>query len=160
MLKEYRIEHAQSSRTEEQQERCARMTRHNLLEVVLFLVISILAYSIRDFNLFMMASEPLRQLLGYPPPAYLISIALAVYFCSSTCLTLTGMAREQCPQPGWNQLFYRSAFYFFYSFSGAIAGNFLAVLLVGLGLYGLDQCHLWFYNAKGDNDEKGVLEKY
>lgn len=160
MLKEYRAEQAQSFRFEEQQERCARMSRHNLWEVVLFLVISILAYSIRDLNLFMLASEPLRQLLGYPPPAYLISIALAVYFCSSACLTLTGMAREQSPQQGWNQLFYRGAFYFFYSFSGAIAGNFLPVLLVGLGLYGLDQYHVWFYNAKGGNGEKGLVEKY
>lgn len=161
MLKEYRVEHAQErGRSQEQPERCARMSRHNLWEVVFFLVISILAYSIRDFNLFLLASEPLRQVLGYPPPAYLVSIALAVYFFSSVCLTLTAMAREQCPQQRWNQLFYRSAFYFFYSLSGAIAGSFLPVLLAGLGLYGLDQCHIWFYNAQGGNDETGVVEKY
>ena len=160
MLNEYRAEQTQPPRTEEQQERCARMSRHNLWEVVLFLVVSILAYSIRDFNLFMLASEPLRQLLGYPPPPYLISIALAVYCFSASCLTLTGMARQQRPQQRWNQLFYRSAFYFFYSFSGAVAGNFLPVLLVGISLYGLDQYHIWLYNAKEDSDEQRLAEKY
>ncbi|MBW6509192.1 MAG: hypothetical protein K0A94_06545 [Desulfuromonadales bacterium] len=122
------------------------LARHNLWELFLFLLVSICAYNVRDLNLFAMASEPLRQLLGYPPPAYMVSIALAVYFGSSIILGLKALASRSRPESTWNHLGYRSAFYFFYSFTGGIADHFLPVLLVGLLLYGLDQCHLRCYN--------------
>jgi hypothetical protein len=130
---------------------------HNLLELVLFLLISISAYSLRDFNLFEASSESVRQVLGYPPSATLINVALAVYCFSATILILTSIANDVRPTTNWNQLGYRSAFYFFYSFSGAISGNFIPVFLVGLCLYGLDQCHIWVYNCKTVQEQKELL---
>ena len=137
----------------------SKVQNHSLMSLVLFLVISICAFTFKDFNLFESASESMRQILGYPPPAYLISVALAVYCFSSAILTLTAMANDVQPTQKWNHLGYRSAFFLFYCFSGAIAANFLPVLLVGLSLYGLDQCHLWIYNAKMNSEEKGLLGK-
>lgn len=134
------------------------LSRHNLWELFLFLLVSICAYNVRDLNLFGMASEPLRQLLGYPPPAYMVSIALAAYFGSSIILGLKALASRTKPVGTWNHLGYRSAFYFFYSFSGGIADHFLPVLLVGLLLYGLDQCHLRFYNQGTIHGFDGVSE--
>ncbi|NOQ41524.1 MAG: hypothetical protein GQ563_03365, partial [Desulfuromusa sp.] len=52
-----------------------------------------------------------------------------------------------------------SVFFIFYCFSGAIAANFLPVLLVGLSLYGLDQCHIMIHHAKENREEKGLLGK-
>ncbi|GEM_PF-2663176 len=134
------------------------LARHNLWELFLFLLVSICAYNVRDLNLFAMASEPLRQLLGYPPPAYMISIALAVYFGSSVVLGLKALSFRTKPTSTWNHLGYRSAFYFFYSFTGSIAEHFLPVLLAGLLLYGLDQCHLRLYNQGTIHGFDGVSE--
>jgi hypothetical protein len=135
------------------------MTNQSLCGLVIFLLISMVAYVFQDFNLFEIASEPIRQILGYPPPAYLISVALAVYCFSSAILTLAAMANDSSPASKWNHLGYRSVFYVFYSFSGAISDNYIPVLLVGLSLYGLDQCHILIYNAKENHQGKRVLGK-
>ena len=131
----------------------------SLTSLVLFLLISIVAFVFKDFNLIESASEPMRHWLGCPPPAYLISIALAVYCFSSAILTLTAMGNDTQPTQKWNHLGYRSVFFIFYCFSGAIAANFLPVLLVGLSLYGLDQCHTLIYNGKESPQGKGLLDK-
>jgi len=132
---------------------------HSLMSLVFFLVISICAFTFKDFNLFESASEPVRQILGYPPPAYLISIALAIYCFSSAVLTLTAIANDTKPTQKWNHFGYRSAFFVFYCFTGAITANFLPVLLVGLSLYSLDQCHLWIYSAKVHPQEQELVGK-
>jgi len=132
-------------------------SRRNLWSLVVFLLVSMNAYSVKTFNLFESASEPLRQLLGCPPPAYLINVALAVYCFSAVILCMTAIANDTPPPSPWRNLGYRSAFYLFYSFSGAIAGNFIPVLLVGLSLYALDQCHIWVYNCKTVREQKELL---
>ena len=136
-----------------------RRTNQSLLGLVIFLLISMVAYTFKNFNLFEIASEPVRQILGCPPPAYLINVALAVYCFSSAILTLAAIANNSQPTQKWNHLGYRSVFFIFYCFSGVIATNFIPVLLVGLCLYGLDQCHIWIHNAKENHECKGLLGK-
>ncbi|MCD6187677.1 MAG: hypothetical protein J7K09_05875, partial [Desulfuromusa sp.] len=82
----------------------SNVQNHSLMSLSLFLLISIMAFTFKDFNLFESASESVRQILGYPPPAYLISIALAVYCFSSAILTLTAMANDAQPTQKWNHL--------------------------------------------------------
>jgi hypothetical protein len=130
-----------------------QMSSRSLWELICFLMICIVAYTGRNFNLFEMASEPVRQILGCPPPAYLINIALAIYCFSAAVLTLTAMAGQHRPTGSWNQLGYRSAFFVFYCFSGTISAHFFPVLLVGLFLYGLDQCQIWYYANQHDTRE-------
>lgn len=132
----------------------------NLWALTIFLLISIIAFYFKDFNIFEAASEPVRQLLGYPPAAYLVSIALAVYCFSAAILILTSIANEHQPTSSWKHLGYRSAFYLFYAFSGSIAAHFAPVLLVGLCLYGLDQCHIWAYNSKAVQEQKELLGRF
>ena len=151
----YKVETAQNTKSTTEN----NVQNHSLMGLVLFLLISICAFAFKDFNLFESASESMRQILGYPPPACLISVALAVYCFSSAILTLTAMANDAQPTQKWNHLGYRSAFFIFYCFSGAIAANFLPVLLVGIILYSLDQGHIWLYNAKVSHEEKGLLGK-
>jgi len=155
MMSYYKADTVQNTKSNTE----SNVQNHSLMSLVLFLLISIMAFTFKDFNLFESASESVRQILGYPPPAYLISIALAVYCFSSAILTLTAMANDAQPTQKWNHLGYRTAFFAFYCFSGAIAANFLPVLLVGLSLYGLDQCHIWLHNAKENHEGKGLLGK-
>lgn len=136
------------------------MTSQSLLGLIIFLLISMVAYTFKSFNLFEIASEPVRQILGCPPPAYLISIALAVYCFSSTILTLAAIANDTQPTQKWSHLGYRSVFFVFYCFSGAIAANFAPVVLVGLFLYALDQGHILIHNAKENHEGKGLLGKF
>jgi hypothetical protein len=150
MIGLFRIERKiaqQPQRLEDQRARCYHLSRHNLWELMLFLLVSICAFNVRDCNLFFSASEPLRQLLGYPPPAYLVSIALVAYFSSAVVLNLSALLQRSRPEQTWNHLGYRSAFYFFYSFTGTVAEHFLPVFLIGLTLYALDQCHLRLYTT-------------
>ena len=151
----YNAETAQNTKSNTE----SNVQNHSLMSLVVFLLISICAFTFKDFNLFAAASESVRQILGYPPPAYLISVALAVYAFSSAILTLTAMANDAKPTQKWNHLGYRSAFFIFYCFSGAIAANFLPVLVVGLALYALDQFHIGIYNARINHEEKGLLGK-
>jgi len=155
MMSYYKADTVQNTKSNTE----SNVQNHSLMSLVLFLLISIMAFTFKDFNLFESASESVRQILGYPPPAYLISIALAVYCFSSAILTLTAMANDAQPTQKWNHLGYRTAFFAFYCFSGAIAANFLPILLVGLSLYGLDQCHIWLHNAKENHEGKGLLGK-
>lgn len=136
------------------------MANQSLAGLVIFLLISILAYTFKDFNLFEVSSESVRQILGCPPPAYLISVALAVYCFSAATLTLTAIANGTQPTHKWSHLGYRSVFFVFYCFSGAISANFIPVLVVGLSLYALDQCHILIYNAKENHEGKGLLGKF
>ena len=132
-------------------------SRKNLWGLIIFLLISIDAYSFRHINLFEISSEPIRQLLGTPPPAFLISLALAVYCFSAVLMSLTSIAKGIRPSPSWKHLFYRTIFYLFYSFCGALAAHHLPVLLIGLFLYGLEQVHVWVYNAKAVEQHKELL---
>lgn len=135
-------------------------THNNLCSLAVFLMFSIIAFQFKDFNLFTAVSEPVRELLGYPPAAYLVSISLAVYCFSAAILTLSSIANEQVPASSWKQLGYRSAFFLFYGFSGSIAAHFIPVVLVGLCLYGLDQCHIWVYNNKAVQEQKELLGRF
>lgn len=120
----------------------------NLISFIIFLVICIISFSIKDFNLFESASETMKIILGTPPPAFLVSISLAVYAFSSGFLTLVDISNNKKPEFKLTHLGYRSIFFMFYCFSGAIAVNFIPVLIVGVCLYGLDQTHITLYNSK------------
>lgn len=135
------------------------LSRPGLWGLLLFLLISCGAFYFRDVNLFAMASEPLRQVLGYPPPAFLVSIALAVYTFSAMVLTLTAISEQARPVRQWNHLGYRVAFYLFYAFSGSIGTHFLAVLLIGVALYALDLCHVWVYAVRCDRTPESLSER-
>ena len=132
-------------------------SRRSLWEVLLFILISIGAYQLRTFDLLASVSEPVRELLGYPPPAYLVSIALAVYCFSALTIALTQIANHAEPTPHWSHLGYRSMFYLFYGVSGSLANNFMAVFFIGFFLYAIEQAHVWIYAHHLDHQEEELL---
>jgi hypothetical protein len=97
---------------------------------------------LKDVAIFNEMHEGIKVFLGNPPPAALINIALAVYLFSCTVITLGNIANNKEPESKMNHLMYRTAFFFFYSFS-AIGINFIPVLLIGLFLYILDYIHIF-----------------
>jgi hypothetical protein len=133
------------------------LSRRSLWELLLFVLISIGALSLQEFNLQESVSEPVRRLLGYPPPAYLVSIALAVYCFAALINLLTQLASDAEPLLRWSQLGYRSVFYLFYLFSGSLASHFMAVFFIGLFLYGFEQLHIWVYSSRVAHQNKELL---
>lgn len=115
------------------------VSRRSLWSLQLFLLISIAAFLVRDFNLYATLPESVLQILGCPPPATLAHIALAGYiFTVVTPLTIH-MLNEDKPTAQWRHLGYRTAFYCFYLFSNTLAANFILVFATGLVLYLLEQ---------------------
>lgn len=124
------------------------MTQQNAIEIILFLIISMIAFYFGGFNLFLAASEPMKVFLGAPPEAYLVSISLVVYFSSALIIRIFSILNDVKPIMKWTHLGYRTAFFVFYCFSGSIAANFIPVFLVGIILYSLDQFHVSYYNIQ------------
>ncbi len=133
------------------------VSRRSLWEAVLFILVSIGAFQLRAFDLFASVSDPVRELLGYPPPAYLVSIALAVYCFSALTIALAQIANHAEPSPQWSHLGYRSMFYVFYGVSGSLANNIMAVFFIGLFLYAIEQAHVWIYAHYLDHQEEELL---
>jgi len=75
-------------------DQCHNRARRSLWSLMVFLLISICAYSCREFNLFEASSEPVRQLLGYPPPAFMVSIALETSRLPQRLLPLLQLLRR------------------------------------------------------------------
>ncbi len=119
--------------------------QESLISMMVFLVVCLVSFMNSDFSLFGIASESMREILGTPPPAHLISITLMVYLFSSMVLTISDMVYDKEPKSKWTHLGYRTAFFLFYGFGGMIAVNFIPVMVVGLFLYGLDQLHILHY---------------
>lgn len=121
------------------------LSRRGLGAILLFILISMGAFLLRDFDLFSSVSESVRQFLGYPPPSFMVSVALVTYCFSVLMIDLMQMDSEVEPQPKWSHLGYRAAFYFFYAVSGALTQHFLAVFFIGLLLYGVEQVCIMVY---------------
>jgi len=91
------------------------LSRRSLWEGLLFILVSIAALQLRGIDLIGATPESVRKFLGTPPPAYLITVALAIYSFSVLMIILTRMNNGSEPVPRWSHLGYRSAFYLFYA---------------------------------------------
>lgn len=135
----------------------SRLSRCGLWQILLFLLVSIGAFAFRDFDLLGSLPGTFRLFLGSPPPAYLISIALAFYYISAMTIILNQMTNDTEPTPSWLQLGCRATFYFFYALSGSLANHFMEVFCLGIFLYGVERVRLWTYNNRVATQDKGLL---
>ena len=107
-------------------------------------------------------SEPLRQILGAPPPTMLISLALVIYSFSAIILILARMTMGQPPVSGLAHVGFLSGFYFFYYYANAAAENLWAVLAAGGTVMLLYLYHLRSYCAeelRKEREELAQLER-
>ena len=124
------------------------LSRKGRWGLLLFLVASVAAFLVRDFNIYQALPESVLQVIGCPPPATMIHLALTGYSFTIVVPVLIRMATGESPVVGWHHLFYRSAFYPFYLFSLALPENFAAVVTIGVLLYVVEQTGIWAYMYK------------
>lgn len=124
------------------------LSRKGLWGLLLFLLASVAAFLVQDFNLYKSFPEPVLQILGCPPPAILIHLALTGYSFTVVVPVLIRMATGDDPVVRWHHLACRSIFYLFYLASTTLPENFVAVITIGILLYSVEQVGIWAYLYK------------
>jgi len=132
-----------------------RASGFGLWAMVLFLLVSFAAYS--NFSFFPELSPEFRSLLGTPPPAEMISLALVIYAFSAIVHTLARMSRRNRPYRGLMHAAFLTAFYLFYHLSGALPDNFWAVFFSGISVMGLENFYLWSHSSAAVRQERELL---
>jgi hypothetical protein len=121
------------------------LSRKGLWGLLIFLLASVAAFMVQDFNLYQAFPEPILVILGCPPPATLIHLALTGYSFTVVVPVLIRMATGAAPAVGWHHLPCRTVFYLFYLASTTLPENFLAVIVIGGLLYLVEQLGIWTY---------------
>jgi hypothetical protein len=121
------------------------LARKGLWGLLLFLLSGALLFLVRDFNLYRVLPAAVLQVLGSPPPATLIHLALAGYSFTVVVPVLIRMANGEQPVIGWCHLFWRLAFYLFYLVSTTLPENFLVLVVIGIFLFLVEQAGIWCY---------------
>jgi len=124
------------------------MSRRGLIGLLFFLICGVAAFMVQDFNLYKALPEAVLQVLGCPPPATLIHLALTGYSFTVVVPVLIRMATGAHPVVAWHHNLCRSIFYIFYLISTTLPENFIAVLTIGILLYAVEQVGIWSYMHK------------
>ena len=124
------------------------LSRRSLQGCFAFLAISCGFFSIRGIDLLAPLTEGTRELLGNPPPPLLTTLALVLYLLSEVVLILGRTASGAKPLLKWQQLVYRTVFFFFYAVANVLDHYFLGVFVAGLVIFGLELLNLWVYSMK------------
>ncbi|MGD9848154.1 MAG: menaquinol oxidoreductase [Desulfuromonas sp.] len=136
------------------------LSRQGLLAMAVFFAISLVAVYFQDSNILAYASPKTRDLLGKPPSAGLINIALAVYSFSALILALARLSEQTERYRGWPHVGYLTVFYIFYAFDQALRVNAVAVIIAGSTILGLEYYSTWSYAREAIRREKAILRKF
>lgn len=134
-----------------------RASGAGLWSMVLFLLVSFGAYD--SFSFLPDLSEDVRGMLGAPPPAEMISLALVIYAFSGIVRTLARMSRNIKPYRGLMHAAFFTAFYLFYHLSGSLSDNFWAVFFAGISVMGLENFYLWSHSSAAVRKERELLQR-
>ncbi len=133
-----------------------RASGNGLWSMVCFLLVSFAAF--HGFSFLPELSAEMRSLLGAPPSAEMISLALVVYAFSGIVRTLARMSRNIKPFLGLMHAAFFTAFYLFYHLSGALQDNFWAVFFAGISVMGLENYYLWTHSSAALHKERELLK--
>ncbi len=98
-----------------------------------------------------------RQLLGAPPSAKMISGLLIVYSFSALILILGRMTTGTGAFSGLSHVGYLLVFYAFYHVAHALDDNFYAVLAAGITILSLESYHIWTWHQERIRQEKQYI---
>ena len=126
--------------------RLNRFSTRGVLALSLFLIVSILAWC--GFS-FLPVPETVTALLGKPPSARIISIALLVYTFSAIILSLSRMTSGIEHRSSFNHVGYLTAFFLFYYFSKSLEENYWAVFGSGITILGVESYRIWTFCTEG-----------
>ncbi len=121
------------------------LSRRGLWGIILFLLVSIAALLVRDWNLFLMLPANMQQLLGDPPPPALIHTALAVSTISALIILAGRMIGSGKPYYSWHNVGLPAAFYPLYLMADTGGNNFVIVFIIGMMLLLLEHFTVWRY---------------
>ncbi len=124
------------------------LTRRGTMEFVLFLLLSTAFFCCRQTDLLAPLAENARQILGCPPPAALVTLAVGGYVISAAILQLHRIVNGVRPVLKWSHLLFRTVFYLFYACAASLQSHFLGVFIAGLALFALDQLNIFTYSVK------------
>ena len=99
----------------------------------------------------------LKQILGAPPSATMISGLLVVYSFSALILILGRMTTGTGTFSGLSHVGYLVVFYAFYHVSRALDDNFYAVLAAGITILSLEAYHVWNWHQEQIRQEKHYI---
>jgi hypothetical protein len=118
-------------------------TRANrgLITITVFIAVSLIA--VQSFGSLVAIPLRIRHILGAPPSATLISVALIVYSFSAILMTLSRMTTGSGDYGGMSHVGFLTGFYVFYFFSDALPDNFWAVFAAGATVLGLEAYQIW-----------------
>ena len=129
---------------------------HPIYFMAIFIALSIGA--IRDFDFLPSFPSGIREFLGQPPSADMVSAALLIYSFSAIILILSRMMSGSASYGGFTQLAYLAGFYLFYHFSGAMEENFWAVFAAGMTILALESYQVWAWCTEEIRKEEEILE--
>lgn len=117
-----------------------------LWAIALFLLVSIAA--LNQFSFLPTLPEQIREQLGTPPPAIMISGLLILYSFSSLVLILARMVGDSVTHSCFYHVAYLTGFYCFYNLAGSLEDNFWAVFAAGATILSLESYHLWSWCSR------------
>jgi len=125
--------------------RLNRFSTRGILAISLFLIVSILAWW--GFY-FLPAPDTVTALLGKPPSARIISIALVLYTFSAIILSLSRMASGIEHRSSFSHVGFLTAFYLFYYFDKSLEENYWAIFGSGITILGVESYRIWTFCAE------------
>jgi hypothetical protein len=126
--------------------RLQRFSARGILALALFLSISLLAW--RGLA-FLPAPETVTALIGKPPSARIISIALLLYTFSALILSLARMSAGVEHRSSFSHVGFLTAFFLFYYFGRSLQENYWAVLGAGITILGVESYRIWSFCSEG-----------
>jgi hypothetical protein len=136
-------------------DRLNRFSTRGILALSLFLVISILAW----WGFFFLPTpEAVTDVLGKPPSASIISIALLLYTFSAIILSLSRMTAGIEHRSSFSHVGYLTGFFIFYYFGKSLGENYWAVFGSGITILVVESYRIWTFCAEGISKNKEDIE--
>jgi len=126
-----------------------------ILALSLFIVVSILAWW--GFS-FLPTPDRISALLGKPPSAQIVSIALIVYTFSAITLSLARMSTGIEHRSSFSHVGYLTVFFLFYYCGKSLEENYWAVFGSGVTILGVESYRIWTYCAENISRIKEDIE--
>lgn len=126
--------------------RLNRLSTRGILALALFLAVGTLAWW--GFT-FLPSPGSVTAILGKPPSARIISIALLFYTFSALILSLSRMAAGVEHKSSFSHVGFLTGFFLFYYFAQALEENYWAVLGAGITILGVESYRIWTWCAEG-----------
>ena len=135
------------------------LSRRGLWKLLLFLGISTAALQARDFDLFSVFPENVREVLGAPPSPELIHVVLAISIISALILHSGRGADQPCCTSGWLQFGMLAFFYPLYAMSNTLGTWFPLVCVAGLVTIVFEHLTIWIQTSRAIHEEKERLAR-